>query len=190
MIAVVFDNGLSTINETASTNFTASFNIYNPPEGVAALKVTVVWDTSTLSLKTGTAADVVEGLWMKSFGATIFGVDYINNTGGKLDGVADNLLAGSATGNGTMFTVAFHAKAISPTTYISILNPNTVDTYLLNESLDGVVNIDAVVNGSVTVVIPEFSASVLLPLFLAATTIAIAAATLSSRKRRILHSIS
>ena len=188
-IAVVFGNGQNTINETASTNFTVSFNIYNPPEGVAAFKITIGWDTSVLTLKTGTAADVVEGPWMKAFGSTIFGVDNVNNTGGRVEGIADNLLYGSATGNGTMFTVAFHAKTLSPTTNISILNPNTIDTYLLNATLTGAVNIDAVVNGSV-IVIPEFPASTLLPLFLLVTAIATAAATVSSRKRRILSRIS
>jgi hypothetical protein len=98
------------------------------------------------------------------------------------------LTGGPASGNGTLFTVDFHAKAENATgASIVIMSPNTVSYLLLGPNL---VNIDAVVDGSVTVIIPEFPASAILPLFLAATTIAIAAATLSSRKRRILHGIS
>jgi hypothetical protein len=185
-LAVVFENGYNTINKTASTNFTVSIKIYNPPEGIGQFCVGLKWDPSALALKTGTSADVVEGTWMPHFGATIYSVGAINNTGGTINQISDALTTylPGATGAGTMFTVAFHAQALSPVANITIRSPNTATTYLLNASLDGVVNIDAVVDGSV-IVIPEFSASALLPLFLVATTIAIAAATVSSRKRRI-----
>ena len=156
-LSVVFENGLNSITKTLGSDFIVRFNIstvYN----VGAYKVTIGWDTSVLTLKTGTAADVVEGPWMKAFGGTIFGVDNVNNTGGRVEGIADNLLAGSATGSGTMFTVAFHAAHSSLTpANITILSPNTVATYLLNASLTGSINIDAVVNGQVTVPLPPAS---------------------------------
>jgi hypothetical protein len=153
-ISVVFENGLNSITKTLGSDFIVRFNI-STAASVGAYKISVVWNTSVLSLKTGTAADVVEGLWMKSFGATIFGVDAVDNVGGELNGIACNLLAGSATGSGTMFTVAFHAAYASVTPgFIDILNPNTVDTYLLDESLINVINIDATVNGLVTVPLP------------------------------------
>jgi hypothetical protein len=108
-----------------------------------------------LELKTGTSADVVSGGWMEAFGGTIWSVGAVDNVAGTIDQIADALTAGSATGSGTMFTVAFHAKAASLTpAHITIRSPNTATTYLLDADLTGEVHIDAVVNGEVTVPIP------------------------------------
>jgi hypothetical protein len=190
-IAVVFPNGYHTTNENTSANFTVSINISNPPVGVGYYQIAVGWNTSALSLKTGTSSDIVEGSWMDHFGSTLWAGPKINTTGGTVvvpDGLLSN--ASGAIGNGTMFTVAFHAVKLSPMANIAILGPNTSSgSYLLNGTLTGEVMINATVNGTVTV-IPEFPASALLPLFLVTATIAIAAATVTSRKRRIPSRIS
>jgi len=153
-VDVLFENGLHTITKAMGSDFIVTFKL-TTDFGVGAYKMTVGWDTSVLSLKTGTTADVVEGNFMKSHGATIFGVDNIDNVGGQLQGIACNLLAGSASGSDTMFTVAFHALAASPTPgFIDVLDPNTMSTYLLDESLSNAINIDFVNNGNVTVPLP------------------------------------
>jgi hypothetical protein len=152
----------------------------------------IQWDPLALELKTGNSAtDIFEGGFMKAFGSTVFpGASLIgqNLTAGYISDIPCGFLTGGpAHGNGTLLTIAFHAKALNSTgASIIIMSPNTVSYLLLGANL---VNIDAVVDGSV-IVIPEFPASALLPLFLAATTITIAAVTLSSRKQRILRNIS
>jgi len=193
-IAVVFENGQSTITiPQVGTNFTVSINIANAPqapEGIGFFDMGIQWDPTVLELKTGTpSADVVEGGFMKAFGSTVFpgpSVAGTNLTEGIMSDIPCGFLSGGpAHGNGTLFTVAFRAKATSAATSITIMSPNTT-SYLLNATLDGVVNIDAVEDGSI-IVIPEFPASALLPLFLVTTTIAVGAATFLSRKRRIPH---
>jgi hypothetical protein len=192
ILKVVFPNGTNSTNEAPGTNFTVSINIYNAPatypngstEGVGFYSITIGWNTSALSLQTGTSADFVEGTWMDSFGSTLFTGPTINTSNAT---VPDGLLtyAAGASGNGTMFNVHFHAITKSPAADITILGLNIpAGSYLLTGALTGVVNITEAFNGGVTVV-PEFPSSALLPLFLIGTTIATAAATVSSRKRKI-----
>jgi hypothetical protein len=154
VVAVVFSNGQHTINETAGSNFNVSFNIYNVTVGVGYYRMAIHWDPSVLSLQHGTAADVVEGPWMKSFGSTMWFVSSINNTAGTIGAIESGLLNNTlgATGNGAMFTVAFHAKArvTLGNTTIAILDPN-VHSYLLDASLEDEVHIDSVMNGQVLV---------------------------------------
>jgi hypothetical protein len=153
-LSVVFENGLNHINKTVCNQFIVSFKI-DTTEQIGMFVVGIGWDTSVLELKTGTAADVVTGGWMEAFGGTIWSVGAVNNGAGTINQIANALTAGSATGAGTMFTVAFHAKAASLTPgNITIRSPNTATTYLLNATLDGAITIDAVVNGQVTVPIP------------------------------------
>jgi len=188
-ISVVFENGLNTINKVPGNNFTISINITNSPN-MDFFDIGIQWNPSVLELKTGTPmADVVEGGFMKAFGATAFpGPSPVNTN--LIAGIMSDIpcgfsSGGPAHGNGTLFKVAFHCKAPDDGN-ITIMKPNVISVLLLGMTM---VNIDATVNGSV-IVIPEFSASVLLPLFLVITTIAIAAATVSSRKRRIPSRIS
>lgn len=150
----------------------------------------ITWDSTVLELETGTGADIVEGPYMKAFGSTLFTFTGINNAIGKIGEVACGYLTASeANGTGVLFSIKFKSKAAG-------ISPITIghETYLLDSKTNASWYMDStnglqINDGSVNV-IPEFPTSVLLPLFLVATTIAIAAATLSSRKRRILHNIS
>jgi hypothetical protein len=151
-VNVVFGNGLNTINVFRGCNFNVSINIYNPPVGIGYYCIRIKWNTSALSLQTGTNADIVEGPWMKHFGSTLWVGPKINNTLGTAlvpDGLLTN--ASGAIGNGTMFTVAFHALALSPMVNITIVGPNTSGgSYMLNGTMTGEVPISAV-NGSVLI---------------------------------------
>jgi len=155
-ISVVFENGTNAITKTLGSDFIVSFNI-STAAVVGFYSISVGWDPTVLSLKTGTAADIVEGPWMKAFGATLWaGPSGIDNVVGKIAAIPDGLLAypPAATGSGTMFTIAFHAAhAQAYPGAIKILDPN-VNSYLLNGTLTTAVNIDNTVNGTVTVPLP------------------------------------
>jgi hypothetical protein len=192
MIEVVFSNGLSSDTYNRSSNFTVSINIVNSPD-IGYYDIGIQWNPSVFMLKdNNTSTDVIEGGFMKAFGSTLFpgpSASGTNLTAGYMSDIPDGYISGGpAHGNGTLFTILFRTRTTSPTTTISIMSPNTV-SYLLAENLTSLVKINAVVNGTVTVV-PEFPASALLPLFLVVTTIAVATATVASRKRRILPRIS
>jgi hypothetical protein len=150
----------------------------------------ITWDSTVLELETGTGADIVEGPYMKAFGSTVFSFAGINNTIGKIREVVCGFQTTSeANGTGVLFSIKFKSKAAG----ISPITIGHDETYLLDSMTNAswymmTTNGLQINDGSVNVV-PEFPASVLLSLFLVATTIAIAAATLSSRKRRILHDI-
>ena len=154
-IAVVFENGLNTIEKAPCNNFIVSIKIVNPPDnppGIGFFDVGIHWDSSMLELQTGTSADVVEGDYMKHFGGTVFpgpSVIHIDNMPDIPCGFLSGGPAHGDFGTNTLFTVAFHAKASGITdAAIGIIDPNTV-TYLLNADLSAVVNIDAVINGTV-----------------------------------------
>jgi len=185
IVAVVFENGLNTINVDAGSNFTVSINVTDAP-AVDFFSIKMQWDPSVMQLKdNSTDLDVLTGDFMDTFWGPSFSGTHLAL--GRLDDIAGFMSnKPSTSGSGTLFIMLFHAKVLSPAVIITIVTPN-IDSYFMLGTTQ--LNITSVVNGSV-IVIPEFSASVLLPLFLVATTIAIAAATLSSRKRRIPHSIS
>lgn len=148
-ISVVFENGLNTITKTLGSNFTVSINIATTAY-VGLYVIGIQWDPSALELRdNNTNRDVIEGPWMKAFGHTTFSGPFnANLTAGIMPDIGCGLSSGSATGNGTMFTVAFHAKAPSSATNITIMSPNEISVLSLN--LD-IVNIDAVFNGQVHV---------------------------------------
>jgi len=153
-VSVVFENGLNAITKTVGSNFIVSFNIATDAH-IGFYSMSIGWDPTVLSLQTGTAADIVEGPWMKSFGSTLWaGPSGIDNIGGSIDAIPDGLLAGSATGSGTMFTIAFTAAHPSAHTGAIIYVDPNVNSYLLDESLQNAVPIDTVVNGEVTVPLP------------------------------------
>lgn len=201
-VSVIFPNGKSTINENYNTDFIVNITIANAPaNSIGFYSIALQWNTSALSLQHNATSDIAEGPWLKTYGSTIYPgatIDTANGTAVVSDGVLTfNSGVSGAGGSGTMFTVALVSKKKSPSisSSITILAPNEAYTtypygsYLLNGTDTEPVNITQAVNGAVTVV-PEFPASALLPLFLATTTIAIAAATVTSRKRRIPSTVS
>jgi hypothetical protein len=184
IVAVVFENGLNTINVNAGDNFTVSINVTDAP-AVDFMSIKVHWDPSVMNLKdNNTDLDVLTGGFFDTFWGPSFAGTHLAT--GTLDDVTGFDNVGSSSGNGAVFTMAFHARVLSSGVNITIVTPN-LDSYFMMGTTQQ--NITSAVDGSV-IVIPEFSASVLLPLFLGATTVAIAAATVSSRKRRIPNSIS
>jgi hypothetical protein len=141
-----------------------------------------------------TATDVVEGTFMSHFSTTAWGGESAAGTdlaAGNMSDISCGFMSAgiNATGSGTLFSVLFHAKTTSSSTIISIDTPNVI-SYLLDPTLNNLVTINAIVNGSVVVVVPEFPASALLPVFLVVTAISVTAASVASRKRRVLPKIS
>jgi hypothetical protein len=194
-LSIVFTNGLNTTTETQGSNFTASCDIANvPAPGIDFFSIGIQWNPANLELQhNNTATDILEGTTGNFTGST--GWSFANVAagstdlkGGILEGVAGYDLSGNSTGHGILFTMNFTCKAVG-TGDINITAINGLYTYL---SSDGnAVNIDAGYNAALTITtIPEFPASAVLPIFLVVTTVAIAAATVSSRKRRILPRVS
>jgi hypothetical protein len=155
------------------------FNVYINITGAPVMDFwdiyNITWDNSIISLQHGTDVDLVEGPYMKNNGSTVFVATGIEP--GRIGEVCCGFTTTSTVyGDGNLFYIKFTATAVG-TTQIQIgysyllLGVNGVDEPTLTP---GTVN-----------VIPEFSASVLLPLFLLATMIAILAATFQSRKRRV-----
>jgi hypothetical protein len=181
-VSVVFGNGLSTMTLNQDTDFNVSVKITNSP-AIDFYSIKIQWDPTLVKLKDNdTSLDLLDGGFMIFAGPSAYGTHL---AAGTLDDVAGYTLTGTSSGNGTLFKMLMHCMVPGNST-IQIVSPN-IDTYIMN----GVnqLNIDSVVDGSLAVVIPEFSTSVLLTIFLVASTLAIAAATVSSRKRRVLSRI-
>lgn len=144
----------------------------------------ITWDDSIIGLKTGTETDLVEGSFMKNFGSTVFAVYGLY--AGRIEDIGCGFLTLSyANGSGLLFQIKFHSKAVGTTTidigYAMLLDA-TSHTHPPEWYLDPSNGL-TLSSGTVDV-IPEFSASILLPLLAAATLIAIIA-TKSLRKRQI-----
>jgi len=145
----------------------------------------ITWNPDIIELKNGgTLADIVEGPFMKNAGSTVFVPMGINNALGKIDQISCGFLdVVDVNGSGVLFTIQFRSKAVGETPidigYAVLLNSLVDPEWYLDPSNGLELN-----DGSVTVV-PEFSASVLLPLLLIATIIAIIAAKALPRKRQI-----
>jgi hypothetical protein len=186
IVSVVFDqNGLSTITLNQNTDFNVSVKITNVPStGIDFYSIKIHWDPAVVTLKhNDTASDVLSGGFTPGFAGPSFAGTHFAT--GTLDDVAGYNGVSFNSGNGTLFKMLMHSKAPSASN-ITIVAPNW-DTYLMH--LDIQYNIDETVNGTMDIVIPEFSVSMLLTVFIVTTTLAIAAAIVSSRKRRVLPRI-
>lgn len=150
--------------------FTVDIKITNAPTMMQYIITNIMWDPNIIELETGTESDVVKGPFL---GGDVFLVTI--GLPGFIDEVTEAKLSGTTSGSGTLFTIKFRSKAMG-TTNITIeygsrlLNGLTIADFPNRN------------NGTVTVV-PEFPASMLLPLFLTATAITFIAATVL-RKRR------
>jgi hypothetical protein len=166
----------STIDVSAPGQlFTVYINITNCPTMDFYDIYNITWDSNIIQLQHGTDADLVEGPFMKNNGNTIFVSTGIEP--GKIGEVACGFtVVSTSEGDGNLFLIKFNATAVGTTQIIIGYS------YLLW----GVSGVDEpnLTPGTVNV-IPEFSASVLLPLLLAATAIAIIAARISTRKKPV-----
>jgi hypothetical protein len=183
-VSVVFGNGptgLSTISMNQSTDFNVSVTITNAPD-IDFFSINITWDPAVITLKhNDTSIDVLNGGFMPTFTGPSAALTKLAK--GNLGDVCGFNTVGYNSGNGTLFKMIMHS--IKPAnSSILIIAPN-LDSYIMHT--DTQETIDAVVNG--TILIPEFSVSMLLTVFLVASTLAIAAATVSSRKRRVLPKI-
>ena len=182
-VSVVFDeNQLSTITLNQDTDFNVSVKIYDvPSSGIDFYSIKIHWDPAVVTLKhNDTTLDVLSGGFTPGFAGPSYAGTHLDT--GTLDDVAGYNSVGFTSGSGTLFKMLMHCKAPSNST-IQIVAPN-LDTYLMH--LVTQVNIDLAVSGTMEILIPEFSVSMLLTVFIVTTTLAIAAAIVSSRKRRVL----
>jgi len=170
---VAFDPITITVDQPG-TMFAVNITVTNAPNMTQWTIRNITWNPSVLQLNT--TSQIVEGPFLKAVDTTVFLSKPPNNTEGRLPEVTcATLTLKKASGNGTLCTIWFFAKTTGVTQLcFGFARFTDVDTLIYPET----------VNGTVTVV-PEFPASMLLPLFLGATTIAIIAATVLSRKRRI-----
>lgn len=144
-VSVVFDEtGLNTLTKAIGSDFNVSVKIANSP-AIDFFSIKVHWDPALVTLKTNnTDNDVLTGGFLTYFaGPSAAGTHYATGT---LDDVSGYRTSGSSSGTGTLFHMLFHCIAAGSSD-IQIVSPN-IDSYL---QLSGVqVNIDAVVNGTVT----------------------------------------
>jgi len=150
MVEVIFENGSNEITTVPCDNFVASIKVTLPAGVVIDFwSMEIHWDPAVLELQTGTAADVVEGPFMKAFGTTIFLVLDPDNAAGILPEIACAfLVAVKASGTGILCDIKFHCKSFGDGNII-IFDPYPPgdETYLI----DGLnpVPIDVVINGVV-----------------------------------------
>jgi hypothetical protein len=144
-VSVVFDeNGLNTLTKSIGSDFNVSVKIANSP-AIDFFSVKIHWNPALVTLKTNnTDNDVLTGGFLTFFaGPSAAGTHYATGT---LDDVSGYRTSGSSSGSGTLFHMVFHCIAAGASD-IAIIGMNT-DTYL---QLSGSqVNIDAIVNGTVT----------------------------------------
>jgi hypothetical protein len=201
-LSIIFANGLNTTSSmTKGTNFTVSVDInhVNASNPVGFYTVGIQWNPALLELQhNDTTTDILQasaGNFSSANGWSFANVaaDETFLSKGLLDGIAGYNLATNNYGSGTLFTMNFTCKAVG-TSYINITSIGNGETgeytYLTNYLGNIDVDIIAAYNAQLTIVIPEFLASAVLPVFLVVTTVAIAAATVSSRKRRVLPTVS
>lgn len=151
--------------------------------GIVQWMIRLKWDPTILNITTVEDTPVIiEGNFLKSKGSTMFLYTPVNYTDGRIEEMFCVLLvAGAKTGSGNLCQINFtavHADGNEIGIY---------DSALVNETGDVLPH--SVVNATVTV-IPEFPASMLLPIFLATTTIfVLIVKTVLLRKRRLYTSV-
>jgi len=154
--------------------FTVDVTITDAPLMTQYIIRNITWDPDIIELEHGTKADFVQGPFLSSAGSTVFLLK-TPELGRQPEVTCATLGLETNSGDGTFFTIKFKAKAMGESdidiAYCVLMNGITiVDTPDRQKA-------------HVTVM-PEFPASMLLPLFLTATSIALIAATVWSRKRR------
>jgi len=168
------------IDQTFKINITV-----NNVNDLWSWKVKFSWNPNYLSLvRTGTGPtdfDITEGPFLKDVSSTLFLPTPPNETGGYIPELSCSMLAASgATGTGTLATLNFKGKSLGTSSL------NLSQTVLLDwiTAANKTKITHTVVNGT-AIVIPEFSGSMILPLFLGTTTIiVIMAVMVRSRRRR------
>lgn len=171
---VAFKPATMTINQPG-TSFAVNITVTNAVNITQFIIQNITWNPSVLQVNT--TSQIVEGPFLKNVDTTVFLTKPPNNIQGRLPEITCiTLNLKKASGNGTLCTIWFYAKAAGET-QLSFSEA----TYLLD--IDQVIY-PQVTNGTVTV-IPEFPASMLLPLFLiVTTTITLIATTVRSRRRQ------
>jgi len=186
-MSIIFANGHNTTTATVGSNITVSVDIANVAknstvQGIDFYSVGIVWTPAYLELRhNNTATDLVAGTFMTSFADVASDETFLSK--GELDGVSGFDLSTNSSGSGTLFNITFTCKAVG-TGRIGITAINGLYTYVSSDGMS--LTINAGYNATLTITVPEFPASAVLPIFLIVTTGAIAAATVSARKRRTL----
>ena len=172
---IVAFNPITITVDQPGTMFAVNITVTNAPNMTQFILQNITWNPNVLQLNS--TDEVVEGPFLKAVDTTMFLCKEPNNTEGRLPEITDiTLHLKTTSGNGTLCTIWFFAKA----TGVSQLSFSQ-DTYLLN--VDQPIDLETE-DGTVTVV-PEFPASILLPLFLIITSaITLLATTVRSRRRQ------
>lgn len=166
---------ISAPGQTAKINIT----IRDSP-AVVQWVTEITWNSSILTIA-NPDTDIVEGPWLKgpTNRATMFLVKPVEP--GRIPEITDILMvSGTQSGSGVLATITFTgvAEGVSEVTIVRSLVLDELGTEYEATPDNGIIN-----------VVPEFPALLLLPAFLIATAIALAATTIRSRKRRAAISI-
>jgi hypothetical protein len=133
-VEVVFENGQHEIIKAPCNQFIVSIKIFNSPP-IDFWDMEIHWDPAVLELSTGTTSDVVEGTFMNAHGGTVFALQNPDNVAGILPDIACGFMgASTASGDGILMTIAFHAKATGDGA-ITIWLPGAESYLLLGSTL-------------------------------------------------------
>jgi hypothetical protein len=137
----------------------------------------VTWDPAYMELETNTTASFVKGTFLEPYGSTVWLTKKPNNVSGIAPELSCAYLDGGPCpgGDGLLCQIRFRAKAVG-SSEIRIAVAWLLDG--MNMQPD-----PARVNSTI-IVIPEFPTSMVIPVFLITTTVALIAATVLHRKRR------
>lgn len=163
-----------TLQEISTPGTTVEVNVtITDTPSIVQWMVRIQWNSTVLKI-VNPDTDLIEGDFLKSNGSTIFTWKPLQP--GKIPEITCGYLVDKTkSGSGTLFTIKFNATAVGETA-IEIYGSDLLDR-------DGYSMPHSRVNGTVTI-IPEFPALLLPLILIATTTIALMAATVSSRKRR------
>lgn len=170
---VSIDPATITVNQP-NTAFAVNITVTNAVNITQFIIQNMTWNPNILQVNL--TSDIVEGPFLKAVDTTVFLAKPPNNTIGRLPEVTCiTLTLKKVSGNGTLYTIWFFAKATGVTqlSFSSATYLLDIDQVIYPETEDGAIT-----------VIPEFPTSMLLPLFLIITTaITLIATTVRSRRR-------
>jgi hypothetical protein len=157
--------------------FRVNITITNSPLITQWIIRNVTWDPAYMELETNTTASFVKGTFLEPYGSTVWLTKKPNNVSGIAPELSCAYLDGGPCpgGDGLLCQIRFRAKAVG-SSEIRIAVAWLLDG--MNMQPD-----PARVNSTI-IVIPEFPTSMVIPVFLITTTVALIAATVLHRKRR------
>lgn len=171
---VSVDPGNSWTN--VDNRFAVDINIADAPDPVFKVQVYLSWNSSFLNV-----VRWQEGEFLKGLNGTTQPVFKANNTAGLLQfwNNRSDPQNGGVIGSGTLMTLAFQGTSVTPEPRPEILLLH--DVHLMDPS-NNEITVAELRHGLFAVIIPEFPPSLILPLFMTMTVVAV---IISRRKHTV-----